>query len=244
LKFKKIRLLETGFNPGPWNMALDEVLLNNCIDGSEPILRLYGWSPPCVSVGYFQSIEEEVNLDRCSQLGVDVVRRMTGGGAVLHEFELTYSFITRKFPFNILDSYKWICAPVTVCINKLGFKAKYVPLNDIIVDNKKISGNAQTRKNKTLLQHGTILLNVNFEKMFSVLKVPPEKLKDKMIVDAKSRVNGLNRTFEEVASQLKASFSEKFSAQFIEDEITEIEKEDCKKKVAQKYSSHQWNHRR
>ncbi|HTH21614.1 MAG TPA: lipoate--protein ligase family protein, partial [Nitrososphaeraceae archaeon] len=120
-------------------MALDEVLLNNCIDGSEPILRLYGWSPPCVSVGYFQSIEEEVNLDRCSQLGVDVVRRMTGGGAVLHEFELTYSFITRKFPFNILDSYKWICAPVTVCINKLGFKAKYVPLNDIIVDNKKIS---------------------------------------------------------------------------------------------------------
>ena len=87
-------------------------------------------------------------------------------------------------------------------------------------------------------------MNVNFEKMFSVLKVPPEKLKDKMIVDAKSRVNGLNRTFEEVASQLKASFSEKFSAQFIEDEITEIEKEDCKKKVAQKYSSHKWNHRR
>jgi lipoate-protein ligase A len=65
-----------------------------------------------------------------------------------------------------------------------------------------------------------------------------------MIVDAKSRVSGLNRTLEEVASELKDSFSEKFSAQIIEDDITELEKEDCKKKVAQKYSSHQWNHRR
>jgi len=225
-------------------MALDEVLLNNCIDGSAPILRLYGWRPHCVSVGYFQGIEEEVNLDRCRDLGVDVVRRMTGGGAVLHEFELTYSFITKKFPLNILDSYKLICSPITECINKLGFKAKYVPLNDIIVDTKKVSGNAQTRKNKTLLQHGTILLNVDFDKMFSLLKVPTEKLKDKMILDAKSRVTGLNRTFEEVASPLKDSFSEKFNAQIIEDDITEIEKEDCKKKAAQKYSSHQWNHRR
>jgi len=225
-------------------MALDEVLLNSCIDGNEPILRIYGWCPPCVSIGYFQSIEEEVNLDKCRELGIDVVRRMTGGGAVLHEFELTYSFITKKFPLNILNSYKLICAPITECINKLGFKAKYVPLNDIIVDTKKISGNAQTRKNKTLLQHGTILLNVNFDKMFSVLKVPQEKLRDKMIVEAKSRVNGLNRTFEEVACQLKNSFSEKFSAHIIEDDITEREKEDCEKRVTEKYSSLQWNHRR
>ena len=244
LKFNKIRILETGFNPGPWNMALDEVLLNRCNDGNEPILRLYGWYPPCVSIGYFQSIHGEVNLDRCRDLGVDVVRRMTGGGAVLHEFEITYSFITKKFPLNMLNSYKLICEPVTDCINKLGFKAEYVPLNDIMVENKKVSGNAQTRKNKTLLQHGTVLLNVDFDKMFSVLKVPQEKLKDKMISDAKLRVNGLNRTFEEVASQLKNSFSEKFSAQTTEDEITEIEKEDCKKKIAQKYSSDKWNHRR
>src|SRR5262245_61509732 len=225
-------------------MALDEVLLNNFIDGSPSVLRFYGWRPPCVSIGYFQSLEEEIDTEKCKELGIDVVRRITGGGAVLHEFELTYSFITKIYPLNILDSYKRICSSVVECINKLGFGAKYVPLNDIIADNKKISGNAQTRKNKTLLQHGTILLNVDFDKMFSVLKVPSEKIKGKMIVDAKSRVSGLNKTYDMVACSLKESFSEKFNARIIEDDLTEKEKEDSKKMVNQKYSSYEWNNRR
>jgi lipoate---protein ligase len=239
-KFSKIRILETGYNSGPWNMALDEVLMY-CANYDIPILRLYGWQPPAVSIGYFQSMDEEVDVKKCKQMGIDVVRRITGGGAVLHESELTYSFITKIYPKNIIESYDLICDPVVMCINKLGFNAKFAPLNDIIIDNKKVSGNAQTRKKNILLQHGTILLDVNVEKMFSVLKIPSEKIKDKMINDVNARVMGLNRTFEQVAYNLKESFSEKFGAEIIADNLTMEEKENTKKLASGKYTSDPWN---
>ena len=242
--FKQIRVLETGCNPGAWNMALDELLLSNSVDHDTPILRIYGWRPPCVSIGYFQSMEEEVDALICSKMGVDVVRRITGGGAVLHEFELTYTFITKNYPANILESYELICEPVVLCMNRLGYNAKYVPLNDIVIDNKKVSGNAQTRKNNTLLQHGTILLAVDIEKMFSMLKVPSEKIKDKMIDDVKARVTGINRSFEEVASNLKESFAEIFGAEIITYTLSSKEKKDTEKFVIEKYSSRQWNWRK
>lgn len=242
--FKQIRVLETGCNPGAWNMALDETLLTNLVDHDNPILRLYGWQPPCVSIGYFQSMEEEVDVLKCSNMGVDVVRRITGGGAVLHEFELTYTFITKNYPANILESYHLICEPVVLCLDRLGYSAKYVPLNDIVVDNKKVSGNAQTRKNNILLQHGTILLDVDVEKMFSMLKVPSEKIKDKMIKDVKARVTGINRSFEDVASNLKESFAEIFGSQIITDTLSSEEKKDTEKLVIEKYSSRQWNWRK
>jgi lipoate---protein ligase len=244
-KFSKIRTLETGYNSGAWNMALDEVLMN-CINcrHNMPILRIYGWHPPTVSIGYFQSMDEEVDIKRCRQIGIDVVRRITGGGAVLHESELTYSFVTNVYPKNIMESYNLICEPIVMCINKLGFNAKFAPLNDIIVNGKKVSGNAQTRKKDTLLQHGTIILNVNVEKMFSVLKVPSEKVKDKMIEDVKGRVRGLNKTFEQVAYNLKESFSEKFGAEIIVDDLTIKEEESTKKLVKEKYTSDQWNRKK
>lgn len=245
MKFKKIRLLETGFNSGAWNMALDEVLLlKNHVEGGIPILRLYGWKPTCVSIGYFQSLEEEVDIEKCSTNGVDIVRRITGGGAVLHESELTYTFITDTYPANIMESYNLICEPVVMCLNNLGLSAKYVPLNDIIVDNKKVSGNAQTRKNNTLLQHGTILLDVNVDKMFSILKVPSEKIRDKMINDAKERVMGVNRSFGEVAHNLKQSFAEKFESQLIQNSLSREELEDTAQLAIEKYSSSRWNLRK
>ena len=75
--FSKIRTLETGYNSGPWNMALDEALMNFINYHSMPILRIYGWRPPTVSIGYFQSMDEEVDIKRCRQMGIDVVRRIT-----------------------------------------------------------------------------------------------------------------------------------------------------------------------
>jgi lipoate-protein ligase A len=126
-------------------------------------------------------------------------------------------------------------------LNNIGLNAKYAPLNDITVDNKKVSGNAQTRKNNTLLQHGTILLDVNVEKMFSLLKVPSEKIKDKMISDAKQRVMGLNRSFEEIAYNLKKSFASKFDAQIISDNLNRREMENTEELAIKKYSSNLWN---
>jgi lipoate---protein ligase len=141
-----------------------------------------------------------------------------------------------------MESYSLRCDPVVTCISKLGFDAKFVPLNDIIIsNNKKVSGNAQTRKNNALLQHGTILLDVDVERMFSVLKVPSEKIKDKMINDVKARVAGLNKAFEQVAFALKKSFGEKFAAQIVDDSLTIQEKEDTRKLANEKYRSDSWN---
>ena len=241
-KFSKIRVLETGYNTAALNMAVDEVLMNSVSD--VPVLRLYGWKPAAVSIGYFQSMEEEVDIKKCNHFGIDVVRRMTGGGAVFHDSELTYSFIARKYPQSIIESYKIICDAIVVSINKLGFDAKFSPLNDIVVNGKKVSGNAQTRKKGVLLQHGTILLNADVERMFSVLKVSSEKIRDKIITDVKERVTGLNKTFDEVASALKAGFSEKFGAMLTADNLSKQEEIDAKKLSKNKYAIDKWNFKR
>jgi lipoate-protein ligase A len=246
-KFNEIRLLKTGHNNGYWNMALDEVLMKSISKSTTdtPTLRLYGWFPTAVSIGYFQSIDQELNVENCKKAGIDIVRRITGGGAVLHDSELTYSFITREYPQNILESYKMICDPITICLVNLGFnKVRFSPLNDVIVDGKKVSGNAQTRKEGILLQHGTILLDVDPDKMFTVLKVPKEKLRDKVIDSVRERVMGLNRTFDEVSASLERAFSVKFSAKLLVDNITTQEISDSQRLITEKYGTYSWNWRR
>ena len=243
IRFNKIRVLETGYNNAALNMAIDEALIEYI--GDSPILRIYGWRPAAVSIGYFQSIKEEVDLEKCSKIGVDFVRRITGGGAVLHELELTYSFITKRYPQNIMESYRWICEAIVASINGLGFDASFIPLNDIVVKGKKVSGSAQTRRNGVLLQHGTILLGVDVDKMFCILKVPSEKLKDKIIKDVKGRVTSLSGiTFEEMASSLKSSFATKFDAKLLADSMSIDETSRARRLAERKYRSREWNFRR
>ncbi len=243
IRFSKIRVLETGYNSAALNMAIDEALIDS-IDES-PVFRVYGWRPAAVSVGYFQSIRDEVDIEKCCELGIDVIRRLTGGGAVLHEFELTYSFTTKQYPQNIMESYRWICEAVVMSIKRLGFNASFVPLNDIVVNGKKVSGSAQTRRKGVLLQHGTLLLNLDVDKMFSILKVPSEKLRDKIIKDVKERVTSLAGTsFEEMASSLKTSFATKFDAILVSDCLSIDEVNRAKRLAEGKFSSKEWNYRR
>jgi lipoate---protein ligase len=243
IRFSKIRILETGYNPAAFNMAIDEVLTESTAE--EPVLRIYGWRPAAVSIGYFQSIKDEVDLEKCSEIGVDAVRRLTGGGAVLHEFELTYSFITKRYPHNIMESYRWICEAIVTSINRLGFDASFVPLNDIVVNGKKVSGSAQTRRKEVLLQHGTLLLGVDVDKMFSILKVPSEKVRDKIIKDVKERVTSIaGTTFDEMASSLKTSFATKFDAELVSERLSSEEVDRAEWLAERKYSSKEWNFRR
>ena len=243
IRFSKIRTLETGYNDAALNMAIDEVMIENVQE--TPVLRIYGWSPVAVSIGYFQSMKEEVDLDKCNQIGVDVVRRLTGGGAVLHESELTYSFITKEYPRNIMESYAWICEAVVMSLHRMGFDARFVPLNDIVIAAKKVSGNAQTRRNGILLQHGTLLLGVDVAKMFSVLRVPSEKLRDKIIKDAKERVTSVTgTTFDELSLSLKTSFAIKFDANLVADNMSTEEINRARWLAEQKYRSKEWNFRR
>jgi lipoate-protein ligase A len=249
------RLLLTGFNDAFTNMSIDEsILIHRSKDEVPSTIRFYGWSPPAVSVGYFQSLKEEVNLKKCEELKIDYIRRITGGGAVFHEKEVTYSCITpikdTLIPEDILGSYKKICGGIIQGLSRLGIESNFVPLNDIIANGKKISGNAQTRKFNTILQHGTILIDTDVEKMFSILKVPSEKLKDKMIKHVKDRVTGINPIlnrevdFNKVCDVLAEGFGETIGIELVKGELTESEVELAQEIAKERYKNKGWNHKR
>jgi lipoate-protein ligase A len=162
------RLIDTGVHDAYYNMALDEAIVIAKSRGLVPVtLRLFRWAPSAVSIGYFQSMEDEVDVNVCKQMGVDCVRRRTGGGAVYHdtEGELTYSLIIEEEnPLVSVDfqkTYETLCAGLVRGLQLLGVSAAFKPINDIVVDGRKISGNAQTRSMKVVHQHGTILRTVN-----------------------------------------------------------------------------------
>ncbi len=250
----QFRLLLTGENNASKNMAIDEAIMRECPHTGLPTVRLYSWSPSAVSIGYFQGIEEEVDLNKCKQLGIDVVRRITGGGAVFHDKELTYSFVCREesgiVPKKILESYAKICNSLVLGLEELGLKANFAPLNDIVVNGKKISGSAQTRRNGVVLQHGTVLIKVDVEKMFSLLKVPNEKLRGKIIESVKQRVTSLESAtgrevyFKEVEEAMHKGFSENFNAQLAKGSLTIEEKALAEKIETERFSSKQWNYLR
>ncbi len=221
------RFLDSGEGDAYWNMALDEAILMLCAEGKVPeTLRVYTWKPSAVSIGYFQSLKQEVDLDACRSLGVDVVRRITGGGAVYHECggELTYSLVAgedtlkaKRFFEDIQGSYRVICEAVVEGLKKIGIRAEFKPINDIIVNGKKISGNAQTRRRGVILQHGTILLKTDIPTMFKVLKVSKEKISDKEIKVVEDRVTTIYReaqssvTLEDIKDALRRGFSDYFN---------------------------------
>lgn len=235
------------------NMSVDEAIMRLLPENKMPTVRLYAWNPCAVSIGYFQSMAEEVDVEACERLGVDVVRRVTGGGAVFHEHELTYSVVLPEkgvVSENILESYAKICNGVVLGLAEMGLNAEFVPLNDIAVGGKKISGNAQTRRGGTILQHGTILLKVDVEKMFSILKVPNEKLKGKLIEDVKQRVTsvelelGRGIGFAEAQKAMRKGFAENFRVSLEEGGLLENEKALAEKIRGEKFSGKEWNFKR
>ena len=184
------------------NMAIDEAILEGLSNSTSiPTIRFYTWKPSAVSIGRFQSLSDEVDVEKCKELGVDVVRRLTGGGAVYHdqEGEITYSILAPEdtFAHGIHESYREICACVMRGLENAEISnATFAPINDIVVDGKKISGNAQMRRSGMLLQHGTVLYKTNIERMFSVLKISDEKISDKMIKSVEERVTSVARLKE------------------------------------------------
>ncbi len=168
-------------------MAMDEELLARAQAGEAmPVLRFYGWDPPAVSIGRFQDMKTSVNADACRKHGFDIVRRITGGRAVLHYQELTYSITARVdnplFPSTVLGTYKVIAAGLLAGLQNLGIAAEMVSRGgrhatlvekkpkdpscfsspswyEIVVNGKKIIGSAQRRMRGAFLQHGSILID-------------------------------------------------------------------------------------
>jgi lipoyl(octanoyl) transferase len=178
------RFIDTGPLDGPANMAVDEALLA-CFDpaSSAPAFRLYGWSPPAFSLGRFQDADAVLDLDKCRAAGIPVVRRITGGGAIYHADEITYSLACAPHHIpaasSVKDSFRVLTAFLLRFYEKLGHSPRYAvdhypsgtrlgvrtPLcfagresYDILVEGRKIGGNAQRRLKNIIFQHGSIPL--------------------------------------------------------------------------------------
>ena len=134
---KKFRMITFQYFNAITNMGLDEAIMEFVRKGiSQPTIRFYGWDPSAVSIGVFQGVRNEVNLDATKKAGVDVVRRLTGGGAVYHDRlgEVTYSLIAplEMFPTNIIESYRVICDDIIFALKELGIDAVFSPINDLL----------------------------------------------------------------------------------------------------------------
>jgi lipoate-protein ligase A len=231
-------------------MAFDEACCEHVKGGGPPTIRFWKWQPSAVSIGYFQSIFDEVNIRKCEELGYHVVRRRTGGGAVFHDSkgEITYSVICPEemVSKDITESYRIICSWIVKGLENLGIKSEFMPVNDIIVSGKKISGNAQTRRSGILHMHGTILHDLDAETMFSVLKVTNEKIADKMIQNVKERVT---RVLDHNPSSMEGSYQALVKGfthgkEWEEGSWSEDEQERAEELAETKYSSREWNFRR
>jgi len=248
------RLLPLRIDNAFTSMAIDEALLKLNAEGKAPnTVRFWRWFPSAVSLGCFQSVEREVDLGVAKRYGVDVVRRITGGGAVFHDHdgELTYSVVCRQgeVPDDIIESYKLICGGLVRGFERLGLQAEFKPVNDVQVNGKKISGSAQTRRWGSVLQHGTVLISPDVRKMFELLKVSPEKISDKFIASVFERVTTVERelgrkpSFEEVMEAMSKGFESSLDVEFFEDELTN-EEFALAAKLKPKYASDEWLRKR
>ncbi|MEM5871325.1 MAG: biotin/lipoate A/B protein ligase family protein [Candidatus Aenigmatarchaeota archaeon] len=246
---EKWRLIKTIETNGAMQMAIDEAILIARTKNIVPnTLRFFKWKPPCITIGFFQSLEKEVDVKEARKMGVDVVRRYTGGGAVFHDKELTYSFVVSEklVGKDVIKSYKKICNAIVEGLKLIGINSQFRPINDIVVNEKKISGNAQTRKEGFVLQHGTILIDVDVKKMFSLLKVPDEKIKDKMIKNVEDRVTSIKKELgkeidqKDLERSILKGFEKVFKVSFFESKLTDYEIKIAEKLCGEKYSTKEW----
>jgi len=193
------RMINSGLADAASNMAIDEaILLAHSAGKVPPTLRFYGWEPAALSLGYFQRAMSEIDVDKCKERKIDVVRRLTGGRAVLHDAELTYSIVVQEddplIPKTITASYRYfsngllaglealgIQAHMTVPVAAYGQKKKQpasaacfdAPAHfEVTVEGRKLVGSAQVRKQGVILQHGSVLLRFCAEEFVELLRLP------------------------------------------------------------------------
>ncbi len=264
------RFLDTEFHNAAYNMAVDEVLLAGIEhDQSSPVFRLFGWHPPGISFGYTQRPEVEFDLAHCRAHGVDLVRRLTGGRAVYHHHEITYSVTAREndpaIGGSLQEAYFAINRGLAHGLTKLGVisdfeKGKFEPDREkikspcfistaryeITYDNKKLVGSAQRKLNGLLLQHGSILLDGHQEEMVALTRFAPER-QQKLLDTLRQKTTSVSQilarpvSYTEVAAALKAGFAEQLGITFVDMELTAAEAKEVERLIAVKYSADAWN---
>ncbi len=229
------RLIPAEPLPGCANMALDAALLQLASQrGFPPTVRFMRWQPPALSLGRFQPVAQ-VNLEACRRAGIDVVRRATGGEAVLHKDEFTYTVVLpvdMEKPAAVLDAYELICRAVIAAFERLGLTIRLVRradgdgaatdgscfarpgVSDLVYGGAKVCGSAQARKGGGLLQHGSVLLRDNAALLYRLLDLDEE---ERARAEAKFRTGCLNLAqtgMEPSRASLEEAFKEGFRSAF------------------------------
>lgn len=218
------RVLDTGVRNAAENIAFNRALLEARQAGEAPnTLRFLQFTPSAL-LGYHQSAEQELNLEYCAQYGVEIQRRITGGGAIyMDETQLGWELYLDKRELGSADMQvisRRICEAAASGISSLGIDARYRPRNDIEVDGRKISGTGGAFDGDALMFQGTLLIRFDIEKMLRVLRIPAEKLSDKAISSARERMANLSDlldrdvALDEVKTALTNAFAKEFDVEF------------------------------
>jgi lipoyl(octanoyl) transferase len=255
------------------NMAIDEAIMDaHREDKVPPTLRFYGWEPAALSIGYFQQAEREVDFKRLAEKGIDFVRRMTGGRAVLHDQELTYSVIVAEhhplIPQTVGESYRVIHQGLLAGFRNLQINASLLPPKkrektasssvcfatsaayELVVAGRKIAGSAQMRQRGVMLQQGSILLEMDVDLLFSVLRFPSERVKERLQQTFADKAVTIHRfrkepiTLQEVVQAFFAGFQQGMGLKLTIAELTEEERNRAQAIAQKRYGSAAWNRQR
>ncbi|MFF5513857.1 biotin/lipoate A/B protein ligase family protein [Staphylococcus capitis] len=232
--------INTGSQDPYYNMAMDEALLNFVSrEEIDPVIRFYTWNPATLSIGYFQRLQKEIDIEKVNEKGFGLVRRQTGGRGVLHDKELTYSVIVPEshpnMPSTITEAYRVISQGLLEGFKNLGFETYFaVPRSkeereklkqprssvcfdapswyELVVEGRKIAGSAQTRQKGVILQHGSILQGIDIDELFDMFIFKNDRLKAKMkeaFVEKAVAINDISDTHITL-SEMEKAFEEGF----------------------------------
>ena len=261
---QKWRFIDSGNKCGPENMAIDDALLQSFDSHSSyPVFRLYGWSPPALSLGRFQQASEELDLPICCKNGVPVVRRITGGGVIFHADELTYSIVcaSHQIPASnsIKDSFRVLTGFLLQFYRNLGLNASYAldskakgenfgertgfcfagkESYDILIDGSKIGGNAQRRMKLVIFQHGSIPLIGRLEDAMQFLRLPIAGLEERVTCLSDESIAP---DYDFLKARLKDAFCNNLDAELIDETLTDTEQECAARLKSEKYLNESWN---
>ena len=265
--------INTGSHDPYYNMAMDEALLNFVSRGEiDPVVRFYTWNPATLSVGYFQRLKKEIDIDKVKEKGFGLVRRQTGGRGVLHDKELTYSVIVPEshpnMPSTITEAYRVISEGLLEGFKLLGFDAYFaIPRSkeereklkqprsavcfdapswyELVVEGRKIAGSAQTRQKGVILQHGSLLQDVDVDELFDMFIFKNDRLKEKMkkaFVDKAVAINDISDrhiSIEEMKKAFEEGFKKGLNIEFKPLSLTENQLAEVKV-LEEKYRSEEW----
>ncbi|MHB8994631.1 MAG: lipoate--protein ligase family protein [Armatimonadota bacterium] len=268
---KHWRLLDSGPADGAWNMAVDEAMLEAGVAGLlVPTLRFYAWQPAAVSLGYFQPLDQAISLEEIERRGFGLVRRPSGGRAILHKDELTYSVTVPDTEVadgkSVMGSYRSISRGIESGLSLLGvgahlaerkdeerMKAKGLPTVcfakaakcDMTVQGRKIVGSAQTRRRGIIMQHGSVPIHIDPEEHLAVMPGDgvDEASKAKLMEAACGVADALGHpiSYDELAAALAQGFAQRLGLELEPGELTEWELAKARELKETKYTTDDWN---